>query len=1014
MADGLVYVSPDGKEEEYFYEHEQAEAEKRGWKVAPGQQATTRDLISGETRTRSAEEYRARSRTHQKIGQVGELEAMEAGIAGEKEDIYSGFGYGAAAFGAGVARGVTLGGSDWLLAGSGLESTLRDLKEIRGGESLAGELTGIIGTSVLTGGAGGAARGGQLGSLLARTPAGMVTSAAARFGAQGGFKRAVAAEAFEGLAFGVGQGISNLALTNEPLTAEVVASELLSNGAIGFAGGAVTAGALHGGRRLWGAAKGLRKSKSPVDELFDETTEVGGAFTSQMAAAGKQLDDIAENHLGAARTAASQRAARLDANAEFGVMAQTHATNQRLASQMLSEVDAELKLAGEAGKDILKGKTAVRGMKPELVNAYFRELRNIDDLMVGKAVSMGETAAAQKAVRQVRKAFRSINSARKGKDMVHMRKALEAYEGRLANLADEVGMDFDDMVSRLRHPLDDIEVPTGHISHLEDVHALAQDLRHAETRLMKLGGLTEENLRRASSRQITRLGEEVAAYNEAVLNLARAQGRNVDKLAQFADEVPHVFNDIAHTLKKSPRTMPKGIRTKDIEDARARAYEALGVPEGETLQAANIKNLFKDKTVEESLEAVESLNDYFRAVKNHSKGDKEALTKLKSAFLEIENAVDAHLGQVANRQAVQGLGWKDLLVFGGLEYATPNFEGPLDDIAKLIVAHKVGGKITQASAGTGGKLRGAVASMLESGIARGVSQKIYQRQGGAAMAAAGGMAARHGTRGLTNRIRGGQSLVDSTVKATSNIAQAVHQLASGAAKTVSRGGFSATTTLKAFNGYQKHREKRTREKELINEYYTAKDNLQRIIDDGGDTFWTMTEDLRDASPGVGDKVQAQVMRDAEFLMSKAPKDPGHLQTLGKSKWRPDELAVRRWSRYVQAVIDPQSVIDGVADGTISPQAAEALRVLRPAMFQELQREIFEQQDQLRENTTFDQRLRLSVLSGVPVESAARSDYRMFIQQQYAERAQKQGQQSGPGPGAVKPEQPTQAQRLLGR
>jgi hypothetical protein len=149
---------------------------------------------------------------------------------------------------AALARGASLGLSDVAIdALSGGANNLSDLREVNPGVSLAGEALGALSP------VGPAAWAARIGSGIAETAEGAslatrLTRGAAGYGAEGGLQ-------------GLGQGVSELALSNDPLTAERIASVLTSNtllgGGIGAAAGTVGKLAEHG----------LLKAKGALDEL---------------------------------------------------------------------------------------------------------------------------------------------------------------------------------------------------------------------------------------------------------------------------------------------------------------------------------------------------------------------------------------------------------------------------------------------------------------------------------------------------------------------------------------------------------------------------------------------------------------------------------------------------------------------------------------------------------------------------------------------------------------------------
>lgn len=157
------------------------------------------------------------------------------------------------AVGAGLLRGATLGGSDVLaraIGGEDAAQTLRGLREQNPGLSIAGDIAGAVAPTLLSGGA--------------AFPAGLVGRAgtATAAGAGGGFAGALAGGVAEGALFGVGQGASELALSQDPLTLEHAASTLSSNLLYGALAGGVAGTAVHG------VAEGLAAAKGAIDDAL--------------------------------------------------------------------------------------------------------------------------------------------------------------------------------------------------------------------------------------------------------------------------------------------------------------------------------------------------------------------------------------------------------------------------------------------------------------------------------------------------------------------------------------------------------------------------------------------------------------------------------------------------------------------------------------------------------------------------------------------------------------------------
>lgn len=218
-------------------------------------------------------------------GQGWTLETPDAAVARasqeRREDIYGGVAGKVAAGAAGAFRAATLGLSDAAYRAAGAEEGVRTVTEVNPGAALAGELVGGIATGRpgLATPAGAAA---SLGARVART--GESASAAARIG------RAVAGGAVEGALTGVGDAVSELALSDKPIDAErigsVLSSRMLFGGAIGGAAGGL-------GKV---AEIGLAKAKGVIDEAAAD-----GVARARAVGAADDLANLDAAGLSAAR-----------------------------------------------------------------------------------------------------------------------------------------------------------------------------------------------------------------------------------------------------------------------------------------------------------------------------------------------------------------------------------------------------------------------------------------------------------------------------------------------------------------------------------------------------------------------------------------------------------------------------------------------------------------------------------------------------------------------------------------
>lgn len=159
-------------------------------------------------------------------------------VEAAKEEAYGGVAGTASAAAGGVLRGFTGGLSDVYLRATGGEDERRKLNELKSRHQIA-SVGGEIFGSVLPGGI--ASVAGKAGKL-----AGAVEEGAGLARQIGG---AVVQFGTEGAIYGSGNAVSELALTDHPLTAEHIASTLSSNMLLGAGVGGVTGGVFKAGER---------------------------------------------------------------------------------------------------------------------------------------------------------------------------------------------------------------------------------------------------------------------------------------------------------------------------------------------------------------------------------------------------------------------------------------------------------------------------------------------------------------------------------------------------------------------------------------------------------------------------------------------------------------------------------------------------------------------------------------------------------------------------------------------
>lgn len=173
--------------------------------------------------------------------------------------------------------------------------------------------------------------------------------------------------------------------------------------------------------------------------------------------------------------------------------------------------------------------------------------------------------------------------------------------------------------------------------------------------------------------------------------------------------------------------------------------------------------------------------------------------------------------------------------------------------------------------------------------------------------------------------------------------------------------------------------------------------------------------LRVMNPLLADKVETAAARRVEFLAAKLPKRPDLVSLrVGPDTWRPSDFEISKFARYANAAENPAAVLERVADGTVTPSDAEALRSVYPEMYQSMRAQIIENLGALQKTLPYEKRLALSILFDAPVDPSMSP---MMIRRLQSSFQAEPGTQGGTMPpnaepisGSISTPEPTPAQK----
>jgi hypothetical protein len=162
-------------------------------------------------------------------------------------------------------------------------------------------------------------------------------------------------------------------------------------------------------------------------------------------------------------------------------------------------------------------------------------------------------------------------------------------------------------------------------------------------------------------------------------------------------------------------------------------------------------------------------------------------------------------------------------------------------------------------------------------------------------------------------------------------------------------------------------------------------------------------------PDVVTAIEAATLRKLAYLHKHAPKMPAPGLLAGKP-WTPGKMEIEKFARRVRAAEDPVSVLDELEAGTLTPEAADTLRTVYPALFSDVQMRLLSRAAELEVTVPYRRRLTISALFDVPLDDSLRPSNVAGYQQIYtsggaspdAAGAAPGGPQQPPAPSVAAP------------
>lgn len=315
-------------------------------------------------------------------------------------------------------------------------------------------------------------------------------------------------------------------------------------------------------------------------------------------------------------------------------------------------------------------------------------------------------------------------------------------------------------------------------------------------------------------------------------------------------------------------------------------------------------------------------------------------------------------------------------------------EAHLADISEATLGKRIAqgaGALAGGSAGfsVGGPLGAAAGGM----IGRELGERVYQR--------------------LVRKITSGNAARAKSVQGS--VAQLFATGAGKAAKATARVAPLASKILPSIryarqeyvDGMLGAANARASKSELVNAFRERARELNALTERGGDGSYSVRMPAREAlnqrlqglwavSPMVANGVEKTHNARIEFLAGKLPRDPSppHLQ-VGPDTWEPSHAELAKFARYMEAVEQPEKVIQRLSTATMTPEDAEVLKTVYPETYREIQGQLHSHMAQLRTSLPYAKRLGLSIYLDVPVDLALTAEALSVYQRPRAPLEQQQ-------------------------
>lgn len=869
----------------------------------------------------------------------------------EKREYETGIDKPIKAIAAGIARGVTVGASDFAAAQAGEEyaGELEKLQKYYPRLSAASELAGAVAPALMSGGTSLAAR------AAAKLPSALVSSVAkraadkmvARAAVEGGLLakgleyggKLAAAPIIEGSVFGAGGALSEASLGHP----NEVGEQFLAN-----VGPSVLTGASFG-LGIGALAGGVGKVAGKASELADHL---------KIKSTAQAVEDI--DVLAAKRPPVSPTKEALDLQSKYGGPA-SYAEPIELTLNRIGASDDVINRAKEAADHLKPNakqieEAALRGGYPvaaeQLSSSEFMQslgswVTKLDGTPAGMARQQMYADGYSTAAKNVKSAFGDISLT------------------SAAELGNKLKTSISAKVEEANKPIAKM---------FDAVRTVSQNLK------------PDKKLVSAAIKELESMpgyGKAAAGDKNRIINMAI---RDL-KTAQTLDDINQIRIDIRQGLPGLPSAAQRhtaGIVSDALDDlfensvlSKAKDsmetnsfHQFLGLHKAAKAKYKTFKEditYIAEKLGRKNIDGPRTFIDFLEesqpekvARRLFSTNDSEFIEFMKKGLPEEFAAMKSHyFGELVEKNTVDGVLNVNKVIkeVNGLSKEMKNALFSKDDLIKINDAKTWIESIPK--------------NINPSGTARAlILNEMISSPGGAFSIASKSIAGAMASKALNaavkpeaaNQFRALSSIKNAGVSVVNKIADVAEFLLKGAEK-VGKQATPASVIIydNAYKDHKKDRKKYGMDK--INRVLDVASNNDLLID----AVSKRTAVLSPYAPNIAKELGNTAIRGVGFLSERAPKNPLAKYGYTKAAWEPSDAEVNKWLRYHSAVEKPLSVLDDIKNGVVSAEGMEALKVVYPSIYNSLLSKVIEKIAESKEPLPFKKRKQIATIFGVPTD-----------------------------------------------